>query len=344
MKIAFIDHSFHLITKSSFFFLDLLKQNFIVDTYFDDSWKSGKSFNCDEIINNDYSCVIFWQILGENVIKVINKFQKNVFLVPMYDAVVYSNYDFWYPYKDAFIINFSKYLHKKIINYGFKSTYFQYFPDSKTYSNSPDFNSLNGFFWQRTDQITWDTIKKLIINQKNIKIHIHGAPDPGYEFVKPNLEDINMYNLTISQWFEDKNEYVNIVNNSNLYFCPRSFEGIGMSFIEAMSMGKCVIAPNYPTMNEYIKNGKTGILYDLEKPIPIDFSVSKKIGANARKYILKGHLKWESEKIKIIRLLKEPNSFSNKNFSDKIKSKLYRLKLFFIYVLLKDFNKLKNKI
>ncbi len=41
MRIAFIDHSYHIITKSSNSFLDLLKQNFTVDVYFEDSWNAG---------------------------------------------------------------------------------------------------------------------------------------------------------------------------------------------------------------------------------------------------------------------------------------------------------------
>ena len=42
-----------------------------------------------------------------------------------------------------------------------------------------------------------------------------------------------------------------------------------MAFIEAMAMGKCVVAHNDATMNEYIKDGVNGILFDADRPIAI---------------------------------------------------------------------------
>lgn len=70
------------------------------------------------------------------------------------------------------------------------------------------------------------------------------------------------------------------IQKSALYFAPRKYEGIGMSFLEAMASGRCVIAPDYPTMNEYIKNGETGYLYNFKRPQKIkfdDIKNSKKI-------------------------------------------------------------------
>jgi hypothetical protein len=50
-------------------------------------------------------------------------------------------------------------------------------------------------------------------------------------------------------------------------------------------------------MNEYIIHGKTGLLYDPGNPKPLNFSNIEEIGANARKFIEQGHLKWlESQK------------------------------------------------
>jgi hypothetical protein len=42
-----------------------------------------------------------------------------------------------------------------------------------------------------------------------------------------------------------------------------------MAFLEAMAMGKCVVAHNDATMNEYIKDGVNGILFDADGPAAI---------------------------------------------------------------------------
>jgi len=57
-------------------------------------------------------------------------------------------------------------------------------------------------------------------------------------------------------------------------------------------MGQCVVAPDYPTMNEYISHGETGLLYNLEEPTAIDFSNVKDISHRAREYCEKGYETW----------------------------------------------------
>ena len=47
-----------------------------------------------------------------------------------------------------------------------------------------------------------------------------------------------------------------LVKYSDVFISPRKQEGIGMSFLEAMSLGKYIIAINDSTMNEYILNKK----------------------------------------------------------------------------------------
>ena len=72
-----------------------------------------------------------------------------------------------------------------------------------------------------------------------------------------------------------------------------------MSFLEAMASGRCVIAPDYPTMNEYIKNGETGFLYNYKKPELLTILNVREIQKNTAEYIKQGYEKWEKEKYKI---------------------------------------------
>lgn len=96
------------------------------------------------------------------------------------------------------------------------------------------------------------------------------------------------------------------IQECDIYIAPREYEGIGMSFLEAMAMGKAVIALNNPTMNEYIVNNQTGYLYDKNNPKPINFSNISNIRKNTHQYMKNGYKNWNKEKNKIIRLIKKP--------------------------------------
>jgi hypothetical protein len=96
----------------------------------------------------------------------------------------------------------------------------------------------------------------------------------------------------------------------NVYFAPREVEGIGFSFLEAMASGMCVVAPNMPTMNEYISNGTNGLLYSLEKRFPVDLSRAKEIGARARETIERGFVDWQKQKEWLVDFLVKPGEIS----------------------------------
>jgi hypothetical protein len=67
-----------------------------------------------------------------------------------------------------------------------------------------------------------------------------------------------------------------------------------------MAEGLCVVAPNEPTMNEYIRNGENGLLYDIRRPRSLNFKGILDLGESARHYIYDGHERWLSERDKII--------------------------------------------
>jgi len=87
-----------------------------------------------------------------------------------------------------------------------------------------------------------------------------------------------------------------------------------MSFLEAMAMGKCVIAPNVGTMNEYIISGINGVLYDIDsdnnvKIIPealsLDYDSIQTMGQNARKSIELGYQYWLSKEKELVEFITE---------------------------------------
>jgi hypothetical protein len=74
-----------------------------------------------------------------------------------------------------------------------------------------------------------------------------------------------------------------------------------------MALGLCVVAPDFPTMNEYVVHGETGLLYDPDRPEPLDFSGADQLGCQARQSALEGRVRWEASTEAILAFfLREP--------------------------------------
>jgi len=294
-KIVYIGHSYHIKTKSTAFLIEYLKKHFKVTEVIDESWLGKKTFPDLSFIDKSYVGVIFFQNIPD--IEVIKKIDNdNIIFFPMYDNVGGREYNFWKKYIDVKIINFSKTLHQKLISWGFESYYLQYFPKPLPFIKN---KTHKVFFWQRTNAIDINLVEKLLGNLKT-KIHIHQAIDPNCTFVKPTKEQEKKFNITYSNWFNTREEMQKKIQECDIYIAPREYEGIGMSFLEAMSMGKAVVAINNPTMNEYIINNQTGYLFDKNNLKTIDFYNISNIRKNSYNYMKNGYKNWEKEKNRII--------------------------------------------
>jgi glycosyltransferase involved in cell wall biosynthesis len=74
---------------------------------------------------------------------------------------------------------------------------------------------------------------------------------------------------------------------------PRTYDGIGQSFLEAMSYGIKVIASDSPTMNEYIRHNHNGYLYRLSAPEPLALTNLPAMCAQAANDVADSHRAWQ---------------------------------------------------
>lgn len=297
-KIVYIGHSYHNKTKSTAFLTDYLKQFFEVELILDESWL-GKPFPDLSFIDKSYLGVIFFQLLPPpNIIQNIKN--TNIIYFPMYDQSGRLDLEYWNDYRNLKIINFSKTLHNNLEGWGFESIFIRYFPKPEEFIPG---NTNEVFFWQRITDINIKTINSLL-GDYDIKIHMHKLIDPNHQFIQPSEENEKKYQITYSDWFETKEEMWNLIKQKGIYISPREFEGIGLSFLEAMAMGKAVVAVNNPTMNEYIEDKKTGYLFDLSEPKKITLANIEEVQRNAYDYVSNGYRRWENDKHKIIDFIK----------------------------------------
>jgi len=294
LRNAFIGHSYHQKTKSTAFLLSFLTRLGDLDCYWDESWINGKSLDVGNILARHYDLIVLFQIAIHAPVLSRSGHENTVF-VPMYDASGDLPGRFWRSCRNVKILSFSAAMHRKLRVTHPASRYIQYFPDPSTFALASGFDELRGFFWQRTQNITWHHIRRLIAGASFEHFTLHAALDPGRgDLVRPCEEDMARYRIAVTQWFPGRADFLARLQQCNVYFAPRVTEGIGQSFLEALAAGMAVVAPDAPTMNEYITDGVNGYLYDPAHPEPVDFSSAQKVASRARETAEAGYRRWMS--------------------------------------------------
>ncbi len=299
MKTVFIGHTYHFEnTKSSQFFIDILKESFGVEPV----------ITHDPLVVKDShpDTVVIWQRLFPP--QAIDWWQaKNIILCPMYDACPHD-LAFWNQYKKYKIFCFSKTLYDMLLSAGFSCLYAQYYlkPDTKRALISSE---VNAFFWERTPSLTWKQVARAAQNLPVTHLHFHTGLSQNKDMSsRPTPEYDKKYSITYTDWFKDKAQMQSVLDSTDIYFAPRVSEGIGLSFIEALARGCIVAAWDAPTMNEYITDGVDGILYsdrsDFAKPYSIE--ELNMLKAKSIERASAGYDRWNASGKRIMDFLREP--------------------------------------
>lgn len=299
-RIAFVDHSFHQKSTATFFLMDMLREEYEVEVCWDESWRNGPRADISGLGSRGFDTLILFQLIDRySPAELKGSGCRNIVLIPMYDHSGGWSDLYWLRYRDFKVINFSRTLHEQLQRLEMQTKYFQYFlpPVARASSDGGMSYGLHGFFWQRTDGITWKHIRKLIEGADFRSFHLHLAVDPpGYEKVMPTDEEIRRFNITVSEWFDAREDYFRASSRSNVFFAPRLYEGIGMSFVEAIAHGKLLVAPDHPTMNEYITHGVNGLLYNPDDPRPLVFPSAEALRGPVGQYAADGYHRWCGQK------------------------------------------------
>ncbi len=329
-KIAFVDHNFHKKSRSGDFLRKIFKKNYLIKDFW---WSLNEQY---QLINKikDYNNFFFFQSLLplDDMIKIRD---KNIIWAPMYDNLDLSDL-YWrkIKYLNIKVLSFSKPVKEMCLKHGCKNISLKYaLKNLNMKSQLHKKKKLKIFFWFRKNFFTKDWIYSF--NQKDIgEIVYFSCPDPG---VKPEVFDIDIkkkFNFTIiKKPFLHKKEYLELIKDTDVYICPRKQEGIGMSFLEALSMGKYIVANDDSTMNEYVTNNKIGFLINENIKNKVDI---KKIRKFKNYRIENSKLlfeKWSLDKVKIINFFRKKSSNKSRSIltetifiSDFLKKLKFKIK------------------
>lgn len=290
MTNAFVGHSYHQVTASSAWFIDLLNQHSPVKLFWDSQWSGGKRLEKDELLDCDR--IFVWQVehLARELAEIV---PHKVVFIPMWDGVLGLRESFWHAFGQVRILSFSWALHERLRKLGLNSFHSQYFPHPSGFHQVTDFSTLRGYLWQRRPEIGWPQIAALSGGQKWDRFQFHAGMDPTYgEIEPPSRAQMRRNNIQVTRFSRDPIPAALSVDEANIYFSSRLSEGIGMAFLEAMARGQCVVSPDAATMSEYMENRVNGLLYNPARLEPLDFSQAARIGAAARRRIEHGFEDW----------------------------------------------------
>jgi len=314
MKIAYIDRSFHKKTSSTDFLFNILQNHFEVKRFWDNRWDNGKGAPFGKIKDEGFDTILLFQDAYDPNYLYKKYGFKNIIWVPMADQYNEKYLRYFSSEKNYKVIAFSEEIYLKSILLGIETLRIKFYPEPKSFKKKI-FEKIDVFFWYRKNHINISQIKILFKSKDINKIYIHNSPDPSNEKdIFLSLDKEIRKKIVIGEWSERKEKYLNILDKYNLFIAPRLKEGIGLSFLEAMSRGLIVLGNKDTTMNEYIRNGYNGILFDAYYPEPIEKELLSEnnlseMSKNLYKTLLKGYERWKKSEIEII------------NFIDKNKDK-----------------------
>jgi glycosyltransferase involved in cell wall biosynthesis len=322
-KFLIVDNDYSRISGSTRFLHKELNKIFKYDLIWDEKWSKSKNYNKKIFENYDNILFIHSFLRLDEILKLKN---KNIIWIPMFDSLFnlnQLNFFFWKSIKllNIKIISFSSAITKKCIDQKIDVFDIKYF--LKTYKKiNYNLKKLNILFWDRGELKIEDWIN--YFNKQDVeKITVIQRPDPGKNssFISYQLK--KEYNIVLKKiGYIEKSKYKKYLISHNVYICPRFREGIGISFLEALSHGMFILGLNAPTMNEYLNNGKIGICIKLSN------NENKKLDLNQIILTQKDRINLNTAKYNIYnKKISEIGSFLQKKITQKtkFKNKIYIL-------------------
>ena len=306
-RLTFVGHSYHAQTGSSEFMRTLLDSAFEVTVLWDDSWQSGRApLSADAINRTDPEHVVLYQQIPSR-----NEYARircrNVTWVPMHDGIGPGSHWLGWRRSGMKVLCFCAADRAYFSGLGFDTLYVQYAPAPAPVVSARE---LSVFFWVRHNAIGWDTLKRLLGAQRPERIVLRVALDPGHAPALPSEEDRRAYAIEVHEGWMDAPRYRELLGSCSLFMAPRPSEGIGQALLDARAMGLASVAPDAPTMNEYLRHGDTGYLYDPGAPTPLDFSGLARVRERSVENLAAVHQRWLGSQGAVLEFVRKPSPSS----------------------------------
>jgi hypothetical protein len=286
LNAAFVGVESHFVyTKSSAFFIEVLRERLGKVHVFPSDWRW-----IHLPLKKRWDLIVFWQHFPEPwEIEALGA--GSIVLVPMLDNCPREK-DFWARYVGCRVLCFSRALAELLQGFGLMVFTVQYFPPVPAAGVDWEGPGLKAFFWPRKQEVSWSQVKPLLAGNRLTGVHLHITKNVSEVHLGITEEEERAFAISTSSWFDSAEDYLKLLRQHQVFIASRREEGIGLSFLEALGLGMAVIAPDNPTMNEYICSGFNGYLYDPENPVAPSLENAKTWAEEARRLCCQGREQW----------------------------------------------------
>lgn len=217
----------------------------------------------DPLPNGDAGKPCLWFFEYPPPRDVLSRTHEKIIWTPMWDYSKNENQSWWnHLPRTLKIVSFSKHVSERAEKAGLPTLSLRYFKDTRALPPALWDKKRVAMYWNRTGIFSPRFLEKFcealkidtLLFREDIDFCISRS---AFYQLPEKLGRTKIVNLPV---FETREEYFDAVREANIYFAPRSAEGVGMVFLEALARGCAVFAADAPTMNEYISHRETGYL------------------------------------------------------------------------------------
>lgn len=222
-----------------------------------------------------------------------------VLIFPMHDFTRITPDYYLASLRRAEWVCFCRSLHHRLAGLGLSTRYLQYAPDPVNYPQVVWDRPLRAFFWERMPAEFDDRAAETMVQSLGVRdLEVRKLDDARFS-PRHSREG----NPGVKGW-GSREKYLRKLSEFNIFLAPRRYEGLGLTVLEAMAMGLCVVAEDHPTANEYLLPLWNGILYrgDTQTLYPLPPLTQKQLsemGNNARTTVQLIHQKWTKDREEI---------------------------------------------
>ena len=290
-RVLFVDHVYHKATRSSAFFVELLRRSFEVEVFnYDRCYRVN--IPPEKIVWADV--IVYWEFLPSRF-RIAEPGKRCVF-VPMYDNEWGSKWQ-WRRIADSemAVVSFCGRITEHARKCGVKNLLDVRF--ALPPSPAPG-NPRVAVLWDR-GQVGIDQVRKLFAPGDLDKLIVVRRPG-GRKEPEPIPDEVReAYHVELHEggYLPDE-EYRALLAEPGVYIAPRFAEGIGMSFLEALADGKIVVAHKDATMDEAVEDGVNGRLVDMRNPTRIELPATDP--ATRLRKAEERHARWKEDESRIL--------------------------------------------
>ncbi len=295
-RVLLVDDPYHARTKSSTFFRDLVAREYDVESIH----VSVGSLTVEEEVNLvssfDPDIVLAWQSFLQA--PSLKKLKLPYLWVPMFDAARSWTDQGWCEaaLSGAPILAFSDAVARIASRLGLEAVPVRYFPEPQVRTAH---RSASAFFWYR-GSVQPDEFASVFKEFPARSITIKNDPDPNHSLVPCEKGRLDDRLHSVVEGFLDREDYDALVGTAAVYVAPRKVEGIGLSFLEAMARGCAIVAYDAPTMNEYIVDDRSGILFGGARETRVRPCDVPRLQDGAYASVVAGHRTWLQDEARIL--------------------------------------------